>query len=101
MFFLVDQPTDEDGRGVCPELAVVRESHHPLVWQRLRAGRGAGGLPGGVQGSGDGGCGPGAARGALTRRGIPRDRLGERVWLSLVGPELEEGTELGEAAVSY
>lgn len=33
--------------------------------------------------------------------GVPRDRLGERVWLSLVGPELEEGTELGEAAVSY
>lgn len=71
------------------EVAYPRESATTvaLFGRTSKAGRGVGGLPGALTEA----VGIGSWR-WLTRRG--------RIWLSLVGPTLEEGTKTREA-VSY
>lgn len=82
------------GEGVTPSLGLAETQG----WQgSRRASWRSTGLRGALKGA----VGLGEPEAPSPEGGVPRDRLGERVWLSLVGPELEEGTELGEAAVSY
>lgn len=69
------------------EVAYPRETTVASFGRTSKAGRGVGGLPGALTEA----VGIGSWR-WLTRRG--------RIWLSLVGPTLEEGTKTREA-VSY